>query len=44
MTERALLLEFGGVENNLVELYNSTEAFAEIFAEYYHKDAIEVNN
>ncbi|MEW4325769.1 stage II sporulation protein P [Rossellomorea marisflavi] len=44
LTERALLLEFGGVENNLVELYNSTEAFAEIFAGYYHKDAVEVNN
>ncbi|MGF3102838.1 stage II sporulation protein P [Rossellomorea sp. DUT-2] len=43
LTERAMLLEFGGVENNLVELYNSTEAFAEIFAEYYKKDAVEVN-
>ncbi|KAA0564764.1 stage II sporulation protein P [Bacillus sp. CH30_1T] len=43
LTERAMLLEFGGVENNLVELYNSTEAFAEIFAEYHQKDAVEVN-
>ncbi|MCA1062613.1 stage II sporulation protein P [Rossellomorea sp. AcN35-11] len=43
LTERAMLLEFGGVENNLVELYNSTEAFAEVFAEYYRKDAVEVN-
>lgn len=43
LTERAMLLEFGGVENNLVELYNSTDAFAEIFAEYHQKDAVEVN-
>ncbi|MCA1058863.1 stage II sporulation protein P [Rossellomorea aquimaris] len=43
LTEQAMLLEFGGVENNLVELYNSTEAFAEIFASYYKKDAVEVN-
>jgi stage II sporulation protein P len=43
LTERAMLLEFGGVENNLVELYNSTEAFAEIFAAFYKKDAVEVN-
>ncbi|BCB03651.1 stage II sporulation protein P [Bacillus sp. KH172YL63] len=43
LTERAMLLEFGGVENNLVELYNSTEAFADIFAGYYKKDAVEVN-
>jgi stage II sporulation protein P len=43
LTERAMLLEFGGVENNLVELYNSTEAFAEIFAEYYKQDVVEVN-
>ncbi|XXM71123.1 stage II sporulation protein P [Lysinibacillus sphaericus] len=43
LTERAMLLEFGGVENNLIELYNSTEAFAEIFAEYYKQDVVEVN-
>jgi stage II sporulation protein P len=43
LTERAMLLEFGGVENNLVELYNSTEAFAEIFAEFYKEDVVEVN-
>jgi stage II sporulation protein P len=43
LTERAMLLEFGGVENNLVELYNSTEAFAEIFADFYHEDVVEVN-
>lgn len=35
LSERALLIEFGGVENQLEELYNTAEAFAETFAEYY---------
>ncbi|AQS55710.1 hypothetical protein B0W44_07805 [Novibacillus thermophilus] len=35
LTERALLLEFGGVDNDLTELYNSIEAFADIFSGYY---------
>ncbi len=35
LTERALLLEFGGMDNDLTELYNSIEAFAEIFSDYY---------
>ncbi|WP_051353286.1 stage II sporulation protein P [Thalassobacillus devorans] len=39
LTERAMLLEFGGVDNNLTELYNSIEAFAEVFSEYYYGDA-----
>jgi stage II sporulation protein P len=43
LTERAMLLEFGGVDNNLTELYNSIEAFAEVFSDYYWKDAEEVN-
>ncbi|WP_156509928.1 stage II sporulation protein P [Rossellomorea aquimaris] len=43
LTERAILLEFGGVENNLVELYNSIEAFADTFEDYYRKDAEKVN-
>ncbi|SDZ76119.1 stage II sporulation protein P [Thalassobacillus cyri] len=43
LTERSMLLEFGGVENDLTELYNSIEAFAEVFADYYHKDAEPVN-
>lgn len=35
LTERALLLEFGGIDNNLTELYNSVEAFSDIFSDYY---------
>ena len=31
----ALLIEFGGYENTFEELYNTAEAFAEIFGEYY---------
>ncbi|WP_370221547.1 stage II sporulation protein P [Cytobacillus sp.] len=37
LSERALLLEFGGVENNLDELNNSIKAFADVFSEYYWK-------
>lgn len=39
LTDRALLLEFGGVENDFLELYNSVEAFAEVFSDSYWKDA-----
>ncbi|MCM3654179.1 stage II sporulation protein P [Metabacillus litoralis] len=42
LTDRAVLLEFGGVENDLPELYNSIEAFAEVFSEFYWKDAEEI--
>ncbi|GIN89221.1 hypothetical protein J22TS1_02720 [Siminovitchia terrae] len=31
LTEHALLIEFGGVDNNLTELYNSAEALADDF-------------
>ncbi|MET3699304.1 stage II sporulation protein P [Bacillus oleivorans] len=31
----ALLIEMGGYENNFEELYNTAEAFAEVFSEYY---------
>lgn len=37
LSERALLLEFGGVENNLDELNNSIKAFTDIFSDYYWK-------
>ncbi|MGN7176111.1 stage II sporulation protein P [Cytobacillus sp. SAFR-174] len=37
LSERALLLEFGGVENNLDELNNSIKAFADVFSDYYLK-------
>nr|WP_255437523.1 stage II sporulation protein P [Thalassobacillus sp. CUG 92003] len=43
LSDRALLLEFGGVDNNLTELYNSVEAFAEVFDGYYRSDAKKVN-
>lgn len=39
LTERALLLEFGGIDNNLTELYNSVEAFSDIFSEYYWRNS-----
>lgn len=35
ISERALLIEIGGVENRLEELYNTAEAFADVFAEYF---------
>lgn len=35
LTEHALLIEFGGVDNDLTELYNSAEALADVFSEYY---------
>lgn len=33
----SLLLEFGGINNTLEESYNTAEAFADVFAEYYQK-------
>lgn len=43
LAERALLIEFGGVENELQELYNTVDAFAEVFGEYF-LEAEMVNN
>ncbi|MDQ0183987.1 stage II sporulation protein P [Cytobacillus sp. FSL W7-1323] len=37
LSDRAILLEVGGVDNNREELDNSTDAFADIFSEYYWK-------
>ncbi|MEQ2467077.1 stage II sporulation protein P [Niallia sp. Sow4_A1] len=37
LTNKSMLLEFGGVENNMEELNRSIEAFAEVFGEYYWK-------
>lgn len=34
VSPNAILLEMGGVENNIEEVLNSTEAFAEIFCDY----------
>jgi stage II sporulation protein P len=35
LSPRALLIEVGGVDNNLDELQNAMDAFAEVFSEYY---------
>jgi stage II sporulation protein P len=35
LSERAILVEFGGVDNTFEELYNSAEILAEILSEYY---------
>jgi len=35
LSDRALLIEFGGVENDLTELYHSIDAFSDIFSEFY---------
>lgn len=43
LTENALLLEIGGVDNNLDELYRTADALAEVFSEFYW-DAEKVNN
>ncbi|SET61775.1 stage II sporulation protein P [Oceanobacillus limi] len=41
--ENALLLEIGGVENNLDELNRSADALAEVFSEFYWQQAEEVS-
>lgn len=43
LSERALLIEFGGVENDITELNNTVKAFAEVFSEYYWQAEM-VNN
>ncbi|GGC92201.1 stage II sporulation protein P [Thalassobacillus devorans] len=35
LSEKAILLEFGGHENSLDEIYRSVDAVAEVFSEYY---------
>lgn len=35
LLENSLLIEFGGVDNTLEELYRTADAVAEIFSEYY---------
>jgi stage II sporulation protein P len=37
LSGRAILIEFGGVDNTFEELFNSAEALADIFSEYYWK-------
>ncbi|WP_336864879.1 stage II sporulation protein P [Peribacillus frigoritolerans] len=42
ISDKALLIEFGGVDNNLTELSNTIKAFAEVFSDNYW-EAEEVN-
>ncbi|WP_017755847.1 stage II sporulation protein P [Calidifontibacillus oryziterrae] len=35
LSENAILIEMGGIENSLDEVYRSVEAIAEVFSEYY---------
>jgi stage II sporulation protein P len=42
LTSNALLIEMGGIDNNLQELINTSEAFAAVFSELYW-DAKKVN-
>ncbi|MBP2078139.1 stage II sporulation protein P [Oceanobacillus polygoni] len=35
LSENAILIEFGGVDNDLDELYRAADAVAEIFSDYY---------
>lgn len=35
LSKNAILIEFGGVDNTMTELYRSADALAEIFASYY---------
>ncbi|WP_409254066.1 stage II sporulation protein P [Bacillus sp. SCS-153A] len=37
ITDRAMLLEFGGIDNTMEELRNSTRAFAEVFSDFFWK-------
>jgi stage II sporulation protein P len=37
LSGKALLIEFGGVDNTFDELFNSADALAEVFSEYYWK-------
>jgi stage II sporulation protein P len=37
LSGRAILIEFGGVDNTFEELFNTAEALADVFSEYYWK-------
>nr|WP_246629076.1 stage II sporulation protein P [Mesobacillus maritimus] len=39
LSENALLIEFGGVDNTFEELYRSADALADVFSETYWQDA-----
>ncbi|MDX8045932.1 stage II sporulation protein P [Gracilibacillus sp. S3-1-1] len=45
VSENALTIEMGGVDNTMEELYNTSEVFAEIFSEYYwDAEAVSAND
>lgn len=35
LSQNAILIEFGGVDNTFEELYRSSDALADVFSEYY---------
>ncbi|MGG1573491.1 stage II sporulation protein P [Fictibacillus sp. NRS-1165] len=35
LSQNALLIEMGGIDNNLEELYRTSDAFADVFSEFY---------
>lgn len=35
LSTKSIIIEIGGVENHLEQMYRTTEAFAEVFSEYY---------
>ncbi|CQR46902.1 Stage II sporulation protein P (SpoIIP) [Paraliobacillus sp. PM-2] len=43
LSDNAILIEFGGVDNTMTELYRSADALAEVFSDYYW-DAEAVQN
>lgn len=38
LSNQSILIEFGGVDNSLEEVYRSVELFAEVFSEFYWED------
>jgi stage II sporulation protein P len=42
LSNKSMLIEMGGIDNNLQELMNTSEAFADVFSEMY-RDAEKVN-
>ncbi|WP_249871045.1 stage II sporulation protein P [Oceanobacillus saliphilus] len=44
ISENSILIEFGGVDNTLEEMYRSVDAFAEVFSDYYwDAEAVQAN-
>ncbi|WP_087971728.1 stage II sporulation protein P [Oceanobacillus rekensis] len=44
LSENSILIEFGGVDNTMEELYRSADALAEVFSDYYwDAEAVQAN-